>query len=389
MNKYIKKGIRTLGTLASATICALTLSYAQTSTIEKQQKVEPYSIQKASEIYEEYVFSFITAKVDDVIKYNEFKQLYDYLEKHLPHMSIKSDKDIKKLVDYFNKNQKEKYIKQTVKDPKTQKEFCDVIVNLETKVLAYFPNLIDKGNSSITYPSNQQLDQDLNKIVKELITEADKFLKEKKDESLSRLTNREEFTIQDLLTFYSLLDQKKSLFGLKTIQKKQNLKKTSFVNILEHKKVYDAFLKDIKEWEEGKGYCIPFISAGVRPYAGTTPWDVESQPGDVSDKKMEEIFNGSKIEHVGKTVPGRTIIPPWLGLILGGFLPFVIKGFIIKYTRRRWDTGDSVETATSALCSWFTDMIHPLAMPIRLLALPIITEYLGKFVEERQWRNRR
>lgn len=345
--------------------CALTFAYAQ-----PKQEVKPYSLETCTEVYKTYSSLLKKVKKDKIMSYNEILNLYTYLEKHLSHMS-KTELDLEVI-------NTEKII-QEKHDSIGRREYESLMSGLE-EILEWFPGLIKK-DLDIDYPPTQQLNYDLSKKVKELIQNSHKFLTKKgHDSGLSSLVQKPQYTIQDLLIFYTVSKEKEDLYKKIKIETKKSKSSISSINLLEHKKAFENYLNDVEEWREKQQY--KYISAGVAYYyydQGRLTWE-ESRPSNKTDKNLEGAL-GCRLIPVVEKIPPKTMIPPWLGVILSLGGAAAMKGLITRYTRRKWDLGEGTELAFSSILGpFFLDILHPLVFPIRVFGIPVFTEFIRKFV---------
>lgn len=330
--------------------------------LEAEDDPKSYSPEKIKEVYKEYKTLCNEAKDRGILTYYEIRDLNDFLEEHLPYM------------------QKEVVNKETtVNSGEADKPIKDLewkVLFLEEEVLSYFPNLVKKDNSSITYQADKQLEQKYNDIVKGLIKEADKTFKEKGEKKLEDLAKKEQLTIQDLVVFYNIL--KKSDGAKQSAEDTEDLIGT----LVKNKEVCKEYLDSVEEWKKTQP---KYISMGPLQFMldseDNTALKYKSdivQPEGISYKKVEEMFD-CKVGDITYDIGGVNLIHPGAGIPLGFILPILMKLLVTLYTRRKkWDGYDGVELTVNSGFGNMCDILHPYVFPIRMLATPIITEYLVK-----------
>lgn len=362
MNQYIKKGMRTLGALASATICTFTLSYAQSN------QAEQYSLEKIVEVYKEYDKLINKTLEDQKITIDEIQLFNDYLDKHLLH---------------FPKNQQELYKKiKGVVDKNKAEEIDKIVFELENKICKNYPGFLgDYDDINITYSANDKLEEKDNIYLKTLVEQSEKCVSNSL--LIKELKNKKEFTFKDLTTFY---------LYIKATSKKGETKNldVDVLNLFKHKKIYEKSLEryNLFKEEANKKYISGSVASYLDHYGNDSSGRLKVVQyycdRDFLAKKLGKRYNKNNKNEIklvdfgciDDTVEFETKLP-WYAWIPLSFLGAgFIKWGITKYTRRKMDVCDlGLDWITNPTAGFLLlDWIHPLVLPTRLIAGPIITE---------------
>lgn len=343
--------------LAGSLIAGSIFLYSEISRGDVKQ--ETYSLEKTQEVYQEYDELFKQAKDFDVVTYKEITELHDFLEEHFPYLP------------------KDKNFVQ--KDPEIKINYKEVVATLENKILKYYPGLTNE-NSGIRYDADKPLEEEYNNLLKDLIKKTNECYQQNKNNELIPLTKKEQLTVQDLLTFYSILD--KSPFSIKTGIK------FYFDDLLEHKKAFEDYTTSVEKWRESRPH---YITAGIiggiendraeKSIKKHLSSKNNKQTIKIDNKKLEDIFNCSVNNDIGYEIPFEVFFPIPLSFLISVFGVILVKLGVMGYTKRRKDIDsyDLIEIFPQTIGGGLIDAIHPLVFPIRTFGVPVVTEFLRRF----------
>ncbi|MCG2717777.1 MAG: hypothetical protein L6408_02930, partial [Nanoarchaeota archaeon] len=300
---------------------------------------------------------------------------------------------------------------------------------LEEEIFVHYSALINDGNGNITYSGETLLESELNPLFKDIVVNADNLLKQYyKDTRLSVLLNKEQFTLNNLVSVYNLIkdkkiipdeSRKKSLSdGIVSLQKKKEIIENSEhskelkskiqvldnlidseQNFVENYETYAKHKENMKEFEESHGNFNNefFISIAkndmlenkLKGYTFMTTLHNHAKQYDHIENSakstLEEFVKQSgydvSIEDIAN--PAKTRIPWGFGLILGILLPIIRNLAVRKYIAGKESNG--VHYCITGCAGGFNaglgvlllDGLHPLVFPARMLT-PLFFQPLFK-----------
>lgn len=354
MNKYIKTGLRMAEAALSTTVCALTLAYGQSATIEKQQEAKPYSLEEVWEVENEYNKKFNKAIADNKLSVEEIQELNDYLNQHIPSI--------------------QKYNQQASKENLGEKISFkeDYSKSIENKVLEDYPGLVDK-KVNVFYDADKLIEKEYGAFLNSIVKEIKEYFKGK--ENFENLREKENWTIKDLTKFYLFLQSK----GNKKENKNQRLKnKIDLVRLEGHQEWYKAYLERISE---AKKLANEYFSGSLL---------LKNKCENIIKKSKDEleiVLNIETKRNINLENQGESIallenkIPLWAWLPVMGLGAIFSQFLMTRYTRRKLDGFDGISQGvlSPVFGILFFDGLFPWAMPIRIIGIPLIIEFLRKF----------
>ncbi|MBU4502902.1 MAG: hypothetical protein KKA79_09980 [Nanoarchaeota archaeon] len=371
---------------------------------QELNRVEPTNLEqittseKAKTLYKEKIMEYSS---DNIFEVDEIRNLYGINKKETKLLGKEKTKLENQLEVNTNTDDLDKQIlryEEKLEEGAKVSVFEPVRKKLEMDVLSYYEGLMAKdGKWNIVYSAETKLHPGLNPVMKEVITEIDKIMKQyNKDSNLGLFFKKDEYKIQDILALYGLMDRKdyfdnvaeddtkNKLAMLRQrkediIDSEQNTALKKKIAVLDETleknsdatayfKAYFDYKEEIKEFEAKYGnanndWAHSFIKSviyegkGLRPSSSDRFNALEIKEKEFKGQQkavvlgLESYLNSQellarepisqelsssiiRVEELGN--PATKKFPWWLGTFVMGMGAPIIRNLIIKgYTRGR------------------------------------------------------
>jgi len=167
--------------------------------------------------------------------------------------------------------------------------------------------------------------------------------------------------------------------------KKIQLPDSKLIQVKDSYKAYldareEEFAKSRKYWIAGVDMANDTICVGLKDFFKKEM--VRNLEDALEVQGYDHVKIATFYKDVGFKGKFHGKIPMWVLALFGMGFPFVRTGLTTLYTKRSYDFLDGVGNICNAtLGTLLIDTMHPLAFPIRMFAIPFITEPLRKILD--------
>jgi len=406
---------------------------------EIKQPVQPVNLEQittreqVNKLYKEKLVAYAS---DKLLNHDEINNLYEIKVKE--NKLLDTEKDALKSESYEKFYKKLNDLENRIQDQKNITGFKTVAVLDEVRaklwdgVLKYYPGLVNPEKSGIVYSSQEIIKEKLNPIFRDILIEGDRILqKYYNDDSLKIIIEQKNFTINDVLATYDLIDRENYSDKVKEAKIKSVIKsfedeKNALINSPE-KAIFDKKIKSIEnlinENSNVTNYYLSYINQKIfidefekkygnfnKEFSVSVYKEHLLKKKGLSDPPSERLLIAaqesidmknklavSNLESYLKSQnldvkvqypdnPAKTLVPVIAGNLIALFFP-VLRNILVKaYVKgNKAEIGDYMATSIAGLINgslgtMLLDALHPLVFPARMLS-PLVIQPAFKILK--------